>query len=165
MIAFKTTLLKFGKYGDKTGWTYIEIPADIAQKLKKGNKQMFKVKGKFDEFPIKAKSVFPRGDGTFIIPFNAKDRKGVGKKAGAMLKVSLELDKSVYKINKDLLICLNDAPEAKIHFKSLTGSHQRYFSKWIEEAKTTATKADRITRTILALSKGWGFPEMLRNKE
>ena len=164
MITFKTTLLKFGKYGDKTGWTYIEIPADIAQKLKKGNKQIFKVKGKFDAYTFKSKSAFPRGDGSFFLPYNSADKKAVGKKAGAPLKVSLELDKSIYKMNKDLLLCLNDAPEAKIHFKTLSGSHQRYFSKWIEEAKTNSTKAERITRTILALSKGWGFPEMLKNK-
>jgi hypothetical protein len=45
MIKFTATLLKFDKQGEKTGWTYIEIPADLAQKLKPGNKKIFRVKG------------------------------------------------------------------------------------------------------------------------
>ena len=34
MIQFTTTIHKFGVKGEKTGWTYIEIPADLAQQLK-----------------------------------------------------------------------------------------------------------------------------------
>jgi hypothetical protein len=34
MVEFTTTIKKFDKQGDKTGWTYIEIPATIALKLK-----------------------------------------------------------------------------------------------------------------------------------
>lgn len=45
MIKYNTIILKFGTKGEKTGWTYIEIPADIAKKLKPGFKQSFRVKG------------------------------------------------------------------------------------------------------------------------
>ena len=38
MIQLKNTILKFDNKGKKTGWTYIEIPADIAQQIKPGNK-------------------------------------------------------------------------------------------------------------------------------
>lgn len=165
MVRFTTRLLRFKNYGDKTGWTYVEVPADVAQKLKKGNKAMFKVKGTFDAYKFKAKTIFPVGDGNFILPYNSKDKKAVGKREGAMIRVSLELDKSVYKMNKDLMLCLDDAPEARSHFKTLTPSHQRYFSKWVDEAKTEKTKAERIVRIIHALNKKWGFPEMLKNKK
>ena len=42
--------------------------------------------------------------------------------------------------------CLGDEPSADAFFKTLAGSHQRYFSKWIDDAKTveTKTKTDRI---------------------
>jgi len=30
MVSFKALLLKFDKKGEKTGWTYFEIPAHIA---------------------------------------------------------------------------------------------------------------------------------------
>lgn len=37
MVTYTTTIHKFDKNGDKTGWTYIEVPADVAQELKPGN--------------------------------------------------------------------------------------------------------------------------------
>ena len=38
MITFTTTLQKFNSKGEKTGWTYIEISEQQAQKLKPGVK-------------------------------------------------------------------------------------------------------------------------------
>ena len=46
MIQFTVTIHRFEKQGEKTGWTYIEIPSDIAQKLKPGNKKSFQGKRK-----------------------------------------------------------------------------------------------------------------------
>ncbi|MEO6220382.1 MAG: YdeI/OmpD-associated family protein, partial [Ginsengibacter sp.] len=61
--------------------------------------------------------------------------------------------------------CLKDEPPALFFFKSLTGSHQRYFSKWIDDAKTEPTRVKRITMAINALSKNWGYPEMIRSSQ
>lgn len=33
MVTFKAMLQKFGSKGEKTGWTYIDIPKKIAQNL------------------------------------------------------------------------------------------------------------------------------------
>jgi uncharacterized protein YdeI (YjbR/CyaY-like superfamily) len=60
------------------------------------------------------------------------------------------------------MCCLEDETAAFTAFKALTTGHQIYFSKWIESAKTEATKAKRIAMAVNALEKGWGFPEMLR---
>jgi uncharacterized protein YdeI (YjbR/CyaY-like superfamily) len=60
---------------------------------------------------------------------------------------------------------LSDEPEALKFFNSLTGSHQRYFSKWIESAKGDETKAKRIAQSINAFLKKQGFPEMLREQK
>ena len=92
-IKFTTRILQFAEQGEKTGWTYIEIPADIVQQLKPGNKKTFRVKGKLDDFPIRQIAIMPRGDGSFIMPVNATLRKGIGKRKGAMLQVLLEEDK------------------------------------------------------------------------
>ncbi|HQV55523.1 MAG TPA: YdeI/OmpD-associated family protein, partial [Chitinophagaceae bacterium] len=43
-----------------------------------------------------------------------------------------------------------------------TGSHQKYFSKWIDAAKTEPTKVKRITMAVNALAKKVGYPEMIR---
>ncbi|MGQ0739483.1 MAG: DUF1905 domain-containing protein [Bacteroidota bacterium] len=161
-VQFTTTILRFGSQGEKTGWTYIGIPADIAKQLKPGNKREFKVKGKLDAHAISRQSVMPMGGGSFIMPLNAALRKAIGKRHGAMLKVLLEEDRSEFIFNKDFMDCLDDDPPAKKFFHSLTGSHQRYFSKWIDSAKTEPTKTKRIAMEVNALAKKWGYSEMLR---
>ena len=161
-ISYTTALHKFSTQGEKTGWTYIEVPADVAQKLKPGNKKSFRVKGKLDAYPIAAVALLPMGGGSFILPFNASMRKGTGKREGSMLKVQLEEDTKPFKFNKDFLLCLHDEPVAAKFFKTLPGSHQRYFSKCIDDAKTVQTKARRIAISVTALSYEKGYGEMLR---
>jgi hypothetical protein len=153
---------KFDRQGEKTGWTYIEVPADLAQELKRGNRKEFKVKGKLDSHPINRVSLLPMGGGIFIMPVNAAMRKAIGKRHGAMVKVQLTEDKSEFVFDKDFMDCLNDEPGSSDFFKTLSGSHQRYFSKWIESAKTEQTKTKRIAQAVNALSKKMGYPEMLR---
>lgn len=161
-VQFTATIHRFEKQGEKTGWTYFEVPPDIAQQLKPGNKKEFKVKGKLDDHPIKRISLLPMGGGRFILVLNAALRKAIGKKEGAMVKVQLSEDSSDFIFNKDFIDCLNDEPAAKIFFQSLPGSHQRYFSKWIDSAKTESTRTKRIAMSVNALVKKWGYGEMIR---
>jgi Domain of unknown function (DUF1905)/Bacteriocin-protection, YdeI or OmpD-Associated len=161
-VQFTTTIHRFEKQGEKTGWSYIEIPADVANKICPGNKQGFRTKGKLDNHAFTGKSLLPMGSGNFILPLNAAMRKAIGKKAGAMLKVQIEFDKSRYEINTEFMECLKDDSKALQFFKSLPRSHQNYFSKWIESAKTDATKAKRIAMAMNAFSKKQGFQEMMR---
>lgn len=162
MISFNTTIHKFDKQGEKTGWTYIEITAAQAKKLKPGTKVSFRVKGLLDSYKIKQVALMPMGDGNFIMPLNAAMRKGTGKKLGDKLKVSLEADNSEFEFSADFIECLRDDPDAYDFFQSLTGSHQKYFSKWIDSAKTSATKTKRIVMAVTALAKKQGYPEMIR---
>ena len=162
MVKFTTTIHKFEQQGEKTGWTYIEIPADIAQQLKPGNKKSFRVKGKLDDFKFDGIALLPMGGGIFIMALNAGMRRGIGKRKGAMLKVQLAEDEKGFVFNKDFIDCLNDEPKAKDFFQTLTGSHQKYFSKWIDDAKTEPTRVKRMTMSVNALAKKWGYPQMLR---
>lgn len=165
MVRFTTTIKQFGRQGEKTGWTYIEIPADIANELMPGKKKGFRVKGKLDNFSIKGIALLPMGGGNFILTLNADLRRGIHKKKGAMLDVRLAVDPEGYKLNEDFIACLNDEPDAKKFFDTLSGSHRNYFSKWIDSAKTELTKIKRIAMAVNALSKKWGYPEMLRNSK
>ena len=165
MVQFTATIKQFGKQGEKTGWTYIDITSDIAEQLMPGNKKGFYVKGKLDSFSMKPTALLPMGGGNFILTLNAEVRKKIGKRKGAMLNVKLQVDKEGYKLNEDFVACLDDAPEARKFFDTLTGSHRNYFSKWIDAAKTEPTKIKRITMAVNALAKKWGYPEMLRNSK
>lgn len=162
MVHFQTIIKRFASQGEKTGWTYIEIPAKAIEQLKPTTKISFRVKGRLDELAIEKMALIPMGGGKFIMPLNAGLRKKLKKGKDATLEVRLEEDKSPLLVNAELLECLADEPPAQKTFESLTTSHRLYFSKWIESAKTEPTKAKRIAMAVNALAKGWGFPEMLR---
>lgn len=162
MIKFNATILKFDRKGEKTGWSYIEVTKKQAESLCAGKKVSFRVKGMFDRFAIKQTALLPMGDGNFILPLNATMRKGIGKKVGDKITVTLEWDQSKFEMSADFMICLEDEPHALSYFIALPASHQRYFGKWIDSAKTDATKAKRLTRAVNALARRMGYAEMLR---
>lgn len=162
MVHFKTVIKQFQQQGEKTGWTYIEIPTEAVAELKPSTKTSFRVKGRLDAFAIEKVALLPMGGGKFILTLNAAIRKGVKKSKGAALEVWLEADASPLLVDSEFLDCLADEPLAAKTFESLTKSHQLYFSKWIESAKTEQTRTRRIAQAVNALSKGWGYPEMLR---
>ncbi len=162
MITFTTTIKRFSRMGEKTGWTYIEISAARANRMNPGKRVGYRVKGFLDQHPIQRVSIMPMGNGDFIMSLNAKLRKLIGKEKGDKLLVKLEADIRQIPLSADFMRCLRDDARAIAHFKTLSGSHQRYFSKWIEEARTIETKTRRITMAVVALAQEQGFPEMLR---
>jgi len=165
MVQFTATLMQFAKQGEKTGWTYITIPVKIGQQLKPGNKKSFRVKGKLDNFAIKAVALLPMGGGDFIMAVNAAMRKGTGKRKGDTLKVQLQTDDKPLQLNKEFMECLGDEPVAVAFFNTMPQSWQHYFSKWIESAKTDPTKTKRIAIAVSALAKKMNFSEMIRAQQ
>lgn len=162
MVKFSAPILKFGKQGEKTGWTYIVVPAAASKKLNPGVKRSYRVKGKLDEFEIEKVALVPMGEGDFILAINAAIRKATGKRFGASLKVQLQLDDAPIIPPAELLECMEDEPEALKYFTSLPQSHRNYFTKWIQSAKTDATKAKRIALVIKTMVKKMDFGAMLR---
>jgi len=163
MVKYTATMLKFDKQGEKTGWTYIVIPEDIAQQLKPGNRKSFRVKGKLDKHPVEAVALMPMGDGSFIMAVNAEMRKAIAKRAGAQLVVQIEEDDNPDPVSSpELMACLEDEPDALTFFNSLAKGHRNYFMKWIESAKTEPTKAKRIAQAVTALARKQDYPTMMR---
>lgn len=162
MVHFTATIQRFAEQGEKTGWSYITIPSDIAEQLNPGIKKSFRVKGKLDSLVIAQQALLPMGDGFFILPLKASIRKAIHKNKGAMLKISLEEDKKPLELNAELVECLKDLPKAEKKFNTLPRSHQMYYSKWIESARTIETRAKRIGLTIIAMEKNMTYAEMLR---
>lgn len=163
MVTFEAVIFQYKKNAEKSGWTYVDIPADLANEIKPGNKREIRVRGRFDNTQVQGMAMFPVGNGNFIIALNAGLRKKLGKSAGAMLHVELEEDVD-FKIEtpEDLYECLSDEPEALQHFESLIKSHQNYFINWINSAKTDPTRAKRIAMTLNAMQYNLTFGEMLR---
>lgn len=164
MILFQATLKKFAEQGEKTGWTFIEVPAAIAQQIKPDTKKSYRVKGKLDDVDVNGLALVPMGEGDFIVAINATLRKLLKKQKGDSLIARFEEDKNGYVLNADFVACLDDEPKAMQHFKKLPQSHQNYFSKWIDSAKTIETQTKRIALSINALARGMHYGEMIREQ-
>jgi hypothetical protein len=162
MIRFTTEILQFGEMGEKTGWSYIRVPAALAEKLMPGNRKSFRVKGRLDGLDIEKMALLPMGEGDFIMALKAGIRKTLRKQKGDSLRVELEVDKAVIKPPKDLMECLADEPEALAYFKTLPKSHQNYFGNWVREAKTDGTRTKRLASVVMAMMRRLNFGEMLR---
>ncbi len=164
MVEFTAMMLQFAEQGEKTGWTYIDIPADIAQQLKPGNKKSFRVKGMLDSLPVTGMALMPMGDGNFILALKAEVRKALHKNTGAMLHAKIEEDTDFkIEVPADLQECFDDEPETWDFFNSLPKSHRDYFVKWIDSAKTSETRAKRIVNTVNAMLRKWTYSVMMRN--
>ncbi len=163
MFSFQTIIQKFDNKGEKTGWTYIDIPADILIQLKRKDKKEFRIQGFIDDVKIERLAVYPLGNGSYIIAINAQLRKALGKKEGAMVSAKIQLDNSEAPQSQELTDCLNEDPPAKKRFETLSLSQRNYFHQYIINAKGLATKESRIVNIILAMHKGYDFGEMIRD--
>jgi uncharacterized protein YdeI (YjbR/CyaY-like superfamily) len=123
------------------------------------------VKGKLDDWAFKQLALIPMGEGDFILAINAEIRKKIKKQKGSKLSVQMQLDVSEIAISPDLLGCLEDDEAAKAYFNKIPGSHQKYYSRWIESAKTLETKAKRIARAMKALGRQMGYSDMIREEK
>lgn len=162
MVQFSTIIQKFNKQGDKTGWTYIVVLAEIAHQLQPNNKKAFRVKGLLDQHAIFGASLLPMGEGHFILPLNAIMRKGIKKPQGETVEASFEVDLNEPQPPAELMECLADEPLALQQYQSLTKSHRNYFINYISSAKTKETKVRRIAQTITALERKMDYGQMIR---
>ncbi|KPM48390.1 YdeI/OmpD-associated family protein [Jiulongibacter sediminis] len=163
MVEQELEMQKYGKMGEKTGWTFLEIEQAIAQQLKPDTKTSFRVKGQIDQVKIKQLALIPIGEGNFILPLKADLRRKLKKEHGYKVKVKLELDETKFELSEDFAACLEDAPKAQEFFGTLTEGHRRYFSNWIESAKTIETKTKRISQAIFGLSHEMDYGQMIRH--
>jgi len=165
MVSFDTVVKKFAEKGEKTGWTYIEIPFNITQQLKPNFKKSFRVKGFINKESIEAIALLPMGEGNFILALNNNLRKRLNLRNADEVSLNLELDASIYQLNNDLVECLQDDELASTNFYKLPRSHQNYYSKFVDAAKTDITKSKRIAQILKAMHLNMTYAEMIRSSK
>lgn len=164
MVTFEAEIERFSKMGEKTGWTFVTIPKDIANQIKPDCRKSFRVKGLLDELPVTGMSFIPMGEGDFILALNSSIRKQLKKEEGAKLHLQLEEDKT-FKIEmpEDLELCLLEERHFLENFLNLPKSHQNYYINWLNTAKTEPTRIKRLTQIVIAMDKKQNFSEMMRS--
>ena len=153
----KTYLLE--KFPGKGGWTYANLPEVLPDKNAPFG--WVKVRGSIDGFEIKKYHLMPFGNGELFLPVKAEIRKKIKKQAGDYVHVILYPDNDPLEIPEELMLCLQDDPQALQFFHSLNDSEQQNYVKWIYAAKTDQTKVDRIAKTLIRLFKHQKFTDQL----
>ncbi len=140
------------KFPEKSGWTYAAIPEVLQDKH--AHFGWVKVKGFIDDFELKSYRLMPMGNGMLFLPVRAEIRKKIGKKEGDWVHVKLFADNDALEIPKELMLCLEDEPQALKNFLTYTESEQKAYIDWILGAKKEETKIERMAETVNKVLKG-----------
>ncbi|MET3127967.1 hypothetical protein ABID42_003086 [Arcicella rosea] len=143
------------KFPGKGGWTYAIIPEVLQDKHAYFG--WVKVKGFIDDFELKNYRLMPMGNGMLFLPVRAEIRKKIGKKEGDWVHVKLFADNDALEIPKELMLCLEDEPQALKNFLTYTESEQKAYIDWILGAKKEETKIERMAETVNKVLKGLKF--------
>ncbi|RZL46061.1 MAG: DUF1905 domain-containing protein [Pedobacter sp.] len=164
MIYHKVEIERFETNGEKTGWSYVFIPQDIADEIKPNCRIGFRVRGLIDGVTVSGMSVMPVKESGFILPLNKPLRRSLRKEEGAVVELRLEFDVD-FKIElpQDLEVCLAQEEGLLAYFLSLPKSHQNYFINYLTSAKTEPTKTKRLIMIVNALAKKQDFGLMIRS--
>jgi hypothetical protein len=134
------------KFPGKGGWTYAEIP-DVSQHRKTGFGWM-KVSGTVDGFAIKDYNLAPMGQGRMFLPVKAEIRKAIKKEEGDTVHIVLYADIEPISAEDDFEICLADEPKAQKFYQSLTAAEKISTKTWVNSAKNSDIKVERIAKVI-----------------
>lgn len=164
MVIFESEIERFERMGEKTGWTFVFVPAAIADQIKSGTRKSYRIRGKLDRVAISGLALTPMGEGNFIIALKGSLRKQLGKKEGDKLQLELEEDKD-FKVEMpaDLELCLMEEKHCLENFLKMPPSHQHYYINWLNTAKTEPTRVKRLTKIVMAMDQQMDFAQMLKS--
>lgn len=143
------------KIPGKGGWTYVRLPGVSSDY--RGKFGTVKVSGTIDDYELINYGLMPIRDGGLFLPIKAEIRKKIGKKEGDKVCVLLYADAEdiPMAMPEDLLVCLQDEPEAYQTYQSYTETERKAFLDWIGAANQDEARVRRIAQTI----------DMLLNKQ
>ncbi|MFB4283266.1 YdeI/OmpD-associated family protein [Nonomuraea sp. MTCD27] len=148
-MRFRSTI----ELGSKTA-TGFEVPAEVVEGLGSGRRPAVTVTINAHTY---RSTVAPMG-GRFMLPLSAENRQGAGVAAGDEVEVEVALDTAPReaRVPDDLAAALDQAPEARKFFESLSYSRKMRYVLRIEGAKKPETRARRVTDTVAKLADGVG---------
>lgn len=97
-----------------------------------------------------------RMGGENLIGLRRDVRQQLGVQAGDEVEVVVELDAGprTVEVPDDLAAALAADDAARTGFDALAPSHRKEWVRWVTEAKREATRAERVTATVLGAREG-----------
>ncbi|HMI04563.1 MAG TPA: YdeI/OmpD-associated family protein [Pedobacter sp.] len=141
-------IFQLEKIPGKGGWTYVRLPG--VSSSYRGKFGTVKVSGTVDDYELINYGLMPIRDGGLFLPIKAEIRKKTGKKEGDKVHVTLYADAENLPMAtpEDLLLCLQDEPEAYQTYQSYTESERKALLDWIDSASHDEARVQRIAQTI-----------------
>ncbi len=140
------------KISGKGGWTFARIPEILQDK--KSPFGWVKVRGTIDGYEIRKYHLMPMENGNLFLPVKAEIRKIINKKEGDTVHIILFKDNEPLEVPEEMMLCLEEEPQALTFFNKLTESEQKFYIQYIYSAKKEETKIVRLAKTINKLVKG-----------
>ena len=131
---------------------YFIVPFNVQQVY--GTKAHVKVRGIIDGYPYRG-LIANMGEGHMMV-VKKEIREAIGKTAGDTVKVVMEIDTEprIVDVPEDLQQALESNPQVKERFDRLSYTHRKEYVEWIEGAKKSETRANRIQKTIEMVANG-----------
>jgi len=124
---------------------YVEIPFDVETAF---GARRVKVKATFDGVEYQGSIV--RMNGVFLLGLTQAIRSKIGKRPGDLVNVEVEKDEHerTIEVPEDLLVQMQEAPNALAFFENLSYTHKKDYVLWITSAKKMETRMDRIQKVV-----------------
>lgn len=134
------------------GGAFVEVPFDVEKAF--GAKKP-RVKAVIEGVPYRGLLTRMGGPNHILIILKGI-REQIGKSFGDEIKITVEPDteERVIEIPTDLMKELKKHKAAKAIFDKLSYTHRREYVMWINEAKRSETRQNRIVKAIEMLKKG-----------
>lgn len=132
---------------------YLVVPFDVAEAF--GRRSLLRVKVTFDGY-VHRGAIMPDGKGKHYMGLNRSVREAIGKSAGDIVHVTMQLDteERIVDVPEAFSAALVADGRAKARFERLPYSHRREYVEWIESARRPETRSSRIHKAIEMLKAG-----------
>jgi hypothetical protein len=119
-----------------------------------GIKKSVKVKAMIDKYFHRG-LIVPDGKGNHYMGLKAAIMLQLGKSAGDIVNVTLEIDteERVVEIPPEMKKLLAKNPKEKKYFESLSYTHRKEYVEWITSAKKEETKLSRLEKMLKMLTE------------
>jgi hypothetical protein len=144
------------KLGDGNGYSFV-VPFDVPQIY--GSKGQVKVKVWIDGVEYRT-SVAPIGGGKHYMVVPKPIREAIGKLDGGTIHVAMEPDNEVRTVDvpEDFAAAMSRLAGVRATFDKLSFTNQKEYVRWIEDAKKSETRTNRISKSVEMISKGKKVP-------
>lgn len=134
------------------GGVFVIVPFDVPAAY--GTRGQVKVLVTFDGFPYRG-SLVPMGDGQHLLGVPKQIRGSIGKTWGNTVQVELARDTEprMAEVSEEFARALHEAG-VRPQFDALSYSHQREYTRWIESAKKSETRYERISKAVGMIRAG-----------